>query len=104
MAAKTKGMIPDEIMLYKLAELFKVFGDSTRIKILCALIKNEMSVNEIAAALNMTQPAISQQLKILKTNNLIKNKRDGRSIIYSLGDSHVKSILNIGMEHLSEEK
>ncbi len=103
MANKNKS-IPDEAMLYKLAELFKVFGDSTRIKILCALIKNDMSVTEIASALTMTQPAISQQLRILKTSNLIKNRREERSIIYSLGDSHVKSILNIGMEHLSEDK
>ncbi len=92
----------DEDMLCELAELFKIFGDSTRCKILYALLDKEMNVTDISAALNMTQPAISQQLRVLKTNGLVKYRRDGKSIIYSLADSHVQAILNIGLEHLGE--
>lgn len=92
----------DENMLCELAELFKIFGDSTRCKILYALLDKEMNVTDISAALNMTQPAISQQLRVLKTNGLVKYRRDGKSIIYSLADSHVQAILNIGLEHLGE--
>ena len=90
-------------MLFNLAELFKVFGDSTRIKILYALLGKEMSVTEITGELNMTQPAISQQLRVLKTNGLVKYRREGKSLIYSLADEHVSIILNIGIEHLSEK-
>ena len=85
-----------------MAELFKIFGDSTRVKILFTLLKGERSVNEIAAALNMTQSAISHQLRILKTSRLIKAERDGKLSIYSLADSHVTSILNQGLEHVGE--
>ena len=85
-----------------LAELFKIFGDSTRIKILYSLLEKDMNVTEIAESLNMTQPAISQQLRVLKLNDLVKFRRDGKSIIYSLADEHVKIILNIGLEHLGE--
>jgi len=97
----TKRM-PDEDMLCDLAELFKIFGDSTRVKILYALVDSEMNVTEIASFLKMTQPAISQQLRVLKLNGLVKYRRDGKSLIYSLADDHVKTILNIGMEHLGE--
>lgn len=101
MAKKTAGT-PDENTLIDLSELFKIFGDSTRIKILFTLLEGERSVNEIAAALNMTQSAISHQLRILKTSRLIKAERDGKLSIYSLADSHVKSILSQGLEHVGE--
>ena len=84
------------------AELFKVFGDSTRVKILYVLLEKEMSVTEIAENLKMTQPAISQQLRVLKTNGLVSYRREGKSLIYSLADEHVSIILNIGLEHLAE--
>lgn len=94
--------VKDEKFLSDLAELFKIFGDSTRIKILYTLLKKEMSVTEIVECLQMTQPAISQQLRVLKTSGLVSNRRDGKSILYSLADDHVKKILNIGSEHISE--
>ena len=89
--------------LFDLAELFKVFGDSTRIRILFALFDGEKSVGEISEELEMTQSAISHQLKILKTNKLIKSRRDGKSIFYSLADDHVKTIIFQGMEHVEED-
>ena len=90
----------DENMLCELAELFKIFGDSTRIKILYALLDTEMNVTDIAEALNMTQPAISQQLRLLKSSGLVSFRREGKSAVYSLADEHVRIILNIGVEHL----
>ena len=101
MAKKTAGT-PDENTLIDLAELFKIFGDSTRIKILFTLLRGERPVNEIAAELNMTQSAISHQLRILKTSRLIKAERDGKLSIYSLADTHVASILSQGLEHVNE--
>ncbi len=92
----------DENIMCELAELFKIFGDSTRIKILYVLLTKEMNVTEISQQLNMTQPAISQQLRVLKSNGLVKYRREGKSIIYSLSDEHVQQILNIGMEHLGD--
>ncbi len=92
----------NEDLLIDLAELFKIFGDSTRIKILFALLKHELSVGEIAQQLSATDSAISHQLKILKANKLVKSQRNGKSIIYSLSDSHVTSILSQGIEHISE--
>ncbi len=100
--AKKAAATPDENTLIDLAELFKIFGDSTRIKILFTLLQGERPVNEIAAALNMTQSAISHQLRILKTSRLIKAERDGKLSIYSLADTHVKSILSQGLEHVNE--
>ncbi|MEE3435662.1 MAG: metalloregulator ArsR/SmtB family transcription factor [Treponema sp.] len=97
-----KGATPDENTLIDLAELFKIFGDSTRIKILFLLSQGERSVNQIATDLNMTQSAISHQLRILKTSRLIKAERDGKLSIYSLADTHVASILNQGLEHVNE--
>lgn len=91
-----------ENTLYDVAELFKVFGDSTRIRILYSLYDNEKSVNEIASILNMTQSAISHQLKLLKINKLIKNRRDGKTIYYSLDDSHIFNIINQGIKHCKE--
>lgn len=92
-----------EEKLYDLAELFKTFGDSTRIRILFDLHEGEKSVNDIASSLNMTQSAISHQLKILKQTKLIGNRREGKNIIYFLADDHVKTILDMGMEHIEED-
>jgi len=92
----------DENELYDLAELFKVFGDSTRIRILFVLFEDEMCVNDIAEALNMTQSAVSHQLKILKQNKLVKSRRDGKLIIYFLADEHVRLIIDYGREHIEE--
>ncbi len=94
--------LPKEEVLYDLAELFKVFGDTTRIRILYALSVEEMCVCDIAEALNMSQSAISHQLRVLKANKLVKNRRDGRTIYYSLADNHIVSILGQGYEHVTE--
>lgn len=94
--------MPDEDELYDLAEIFKVFGDSTRIKILYVLFEAEMCVCDIAQLLNMTQSAISHQLKILKQSRLVKSRRDGKAVFYSLADGHVRSIINQGLEHIEE--
>ncbi len=93
---------PAEEVLYELGELFKVFGDSTRIRILYALIESELCVGDIAQLLNLTQSAVSHQLKILKDAKLVKFRREGKTIIYALDDDHVRNILNMGMEHIEE--
>ena len=95
------GTINEEIV-YDLADLFKVFSDSTRIRILTALFEGELCVGEIAQRLEMSQTAISHKLRILKQNHLIKYRRDGKSIIYSLSDDHVKTIINCAVEHIEE--
>lgn len=92
----------NEDTIYNLAELFKVFGDSTRIRILILLSKKEANVNEIAKELNMNQSAISHQLKNLKQSKLIKNRRDGQAIYYSLDDDHVAKIIELGIAHVNE--
>lgn len=94
--------LPEETELYDLAELFKVFGDSTRIRILFVLFEAEVCVCDLAKALNMTQSAISHQLRILKQNKLVKNRREGKSIFYSLADDHVRTIISMGREHILE--
>ncbi len=94
--------MPDEMELYNLAELFKVFGDSTRIRILFVLFEAEVCVCDLAQALNMTQSAISHQLKILKQNKLVKSRREGKSVFYSLADGHVRTIIAQGREHIEE--
>lgn len=94
--------MPDEDLLFDLAEIFKVFGDSTRIKILYVLSESEMCVCDIAQVLHMNQSAISHQLKVLKQSKLVKNRREGRAVFYSLADAHVKTILSQGMEHIEE--
>lgn len=94
-------MPPDE-MLYDLAELFKVFGDSTRIKILYALFESELCVNDIALLLGITQTAASHQLRVLKINKLVKARKEGKLIFYSLTDDHVYKIIGQGMEHIEE--
>ena len=94
--------VPTEEELYDLAELFKVFGDSTRIKILYALFESELCVNDIAQALNMTQSSISHQLRVLKQSRLVRFRREGKNIVYSLADDHVHTIMSQGLEHLEE--
>ena len=96
------AQMPDEEILYNLAELFKVFGDSTRIKILYVLFESEMCVCDIAQLLNMNQSAISHQLRVLKQSKLVKYRRDGKTVFYSLADGHVRTILGQGMEHVAE--
>lgn len=97
----TEQMPPEE-ELYDLAELFKVFGDSTRIRILYVLFEAEVCVCDLAEALGMTQPAISHQLRILKQARLVKSRREGKSVYYSLADGHVRTIIAQGREHLKE--
>ena len=94
--------MPDEDELYDLAEIFKVFGDSTRIKILYVLFESEMCVCDSAQLLNMNQSAISHQLKILKQSRLVKSRREGKAVFYSLADGHVRTIINQGLEHIEE--
>lgn len=94
--------MPDEELLYDLADLFKVFSDTTRIKILYALIEGERSVNDIAEATGTSQSAVSHQLRILKQAHLVKFRRDGRTINYSLADDHVLTILDQGLTHICE--
>ena len=99
---KVNEQMPDEEILYDLAELFKIFGDSTRIKILYALFESEMCVCDIAQLLNMTQSAISHQLRSLKQSKLVKYRREGKTVFYSLADAHVRTIINQGLEHVEE--
>lgn len=99
---KVNEQMPDDEILYDLAELFKIFGDSTRIKILYVLFESEMCVCDIAQLLNMTQSAISHQLRALKQSKLVKYRREGKTVFYSLADSHVRTILGQGMEHVAE--
>lgn len=94
--------IPTEEELYDLAELFKVFGDSTRIRILFQLFENEVNVGDLSESLNMNQSAVSHQLKVLKQAKLVKSRRDGKSIYYSLADEHVRMIIAMGIEHIEE--
>ena len=94
--------IPEETELYDLADLFKVFADSTRIRILFVLFESEVCVCDLAKVLNMTQSAVSHQLRILKQNKLVKNRREGKSIFYSLADDHVRTIISMGREHILE--
>ena len=94
--------IPEETELYDLAELFKVFGDSTRMKIIAALLEEELNVSEIAAITNSTPSAISHQLRVLKQAKLVKGRKDGKAVYYSLDDDHVRKIYEIGKEHIEE--
>ncbi len=94
--------MPDEDIMYDLAELYKVFGDSTRIKILYVLFESEMCVQDISNIIGMTQSAVSHQLRVLKNSKLVKYRRDGKTIYYSLADGHVRSIMNQGLEHIEE--
>lgn len=98
------NQMPDDDKMTDLADFFKAFGDPTRIKILYALSISEMCVCDIAALLNMTQSAISHQLRILKKSRLVKNRRDGKVIYYSLDDSHIRGIFDTGFDHLNEKQ
>lgn len=100
--AKVKAKMPLEERLYDLAELFKVFGDTTRVKILSALFESEMCVCDIATLLNMNQSAISHQLRVLKTARLVKYRKEGKTVFYSLDDEHIKNIFDQGLEHIHE--
>ena len=93
---------PNDEMLYDLADLFRMFADSTRVRVLNELRKKEMGVTELASELGMTTSAISHQLRTLKDSRLIQSRRDGKGILYSLADDHVRTILDMGMEHLIE--
>jgi DNA-binding transcriptional ArsR family regulator len=97
----TEDMPADET-LYDLAELFKVFGDSTRIRILYALFESELCVGDIAQLLGLSQTAVSHQLRVLKNNKLVKFRKEGKIVFYSLSDDHVRLIINQGMEHIQE--
>ncbi len=100
---KVRENIPHEETLYDLAELFKAFGDTTRIKILYALFASEMCVCDIAVLLNMTQSAISHQLRVLKQARLVKFRKDGKVVYYSLDDEHIKHMFDQGLHHISEK-
>ena len=100
--AQVNETMPDEEILYDLAELFKIFGDSTRIKILYVLFESEMCVCDIAQLLNLSQSAVSHQLRALKQSKLVKYRREGKTVFYSLADGHVRTIMDQGMEHVAE--
>ena len=97
--ARLQNDLPDDEILY---ELFRVFGDSTRIKILYALFESELCVNDIAQVVGISQSAVSHQLRVLKTSKLVKFRRDGKAIYYSLDDDHVRSMISLGMDHVEE--
>ena len=99
---KVSNEMPNEDVLFDLSELFKVFGDSTRIRILYCLFASEMCVCDIAQLLGMTQSAISHQLRALKNARLVKGRREGKTVFYSLADDHVKTIIDQGLDHVAE--
>lgn len=99
---KVLKSMPEEGLLNELADFYKVFGDATRIKILCVLLESEMCVCDLAAVLGMTQSAISHQLRVLKQMKLVKNRREGKTVFYSLADGHIQLIISQGMEHITE--
>lgn len=100
---KIDQQLPPDEELQELAEFFKVFGDATRLKILNVLLVSEMCVQDIASGIGMSESAVSHQLRVLKQMDLVKNRRDGKTIFYALADSHIITILNTGIEHLEEE-
>lgn len=100
--SRVRGKLPREELLKELADFYKVFADSTRIKILCVLLESEMCVCDLAEVLGMTQSAISHQLRVLKQMKLVKNRRDGKTVYYSLADGHIQTIISQGMEHITE--
>ncbi len=99
---KVKSELPPDEILYDLAELFKVFGDTTRIRILYALFESELCVNDMAQLLGLSQTAVSHQLRVLKNNKLVRFRKEGKIVFYSLDDDHVRSIIEMGMEHVGE--
>lgn len=94
--------MPDPVSLYELSDLFKLFGDSTRLSILWALSESEMCVCDLCSLLKMKQPAVSHQLRNLKQSRVVKSRRDGKIVFYSLDDEHIRRLLNLGMEHVQE--
>lgn len=96
------GRLPEETVVRELADFYKVFGDATRIRILCVLLREEMCVRDLTEMLGMTQSAVSHQLRMLKQMKLVKNRREGKTIYYSLADGHIQTIISQGMEHISE--
>lgn len=99
---KVRQLLPEDEVLYDLAELFKIFGDSTRVRILYALLESELCVCDLAQVLGLSQSAVSHQLRVLKGSKLVKFRREGKTVFYSLSDGHVLGILNQGMEHVQE--
>ena len=99
---QVRQVLPPDEVLSDLADLFKIFGDSTRIKILYALLRSELCVCDIAQLLGLTQSAVSHQLRVLKANRLVKPRKDGKTVFYSLADDHVRKIIAQGMEHIEE--
>ena len=99
---QVRQVLPPDEVLSDLADLFKIFGDSTRIKILYALFESELCVNDIAQVVGISQSAVSHQLRVLKTSKLVKFRRDGKAIYYSLDDDHVRSMISLGMDHVEE--
>ena len=99
---RVKRKMPDPVALYELSDLFKLFGDSTRLGILWALSESEMCVCDLCALLKMKQPAVSHQLKNLKQSRIVKARRDGKIVYYSLEDEHIRRLLNLGMKHTQE--
>ncbi|MCQ2576830.1 MAG: metalloregulator ArsR/SmtB family transcription factor [Treponema sp.] len=102
--AEVKNQFPADETLFDIADFFKIFGDTTRVKILYALDKHDLCVCDISTLLNMTISAVSHQLKVLRENNLVKTRREGKVVFYSLADDHVKEIIECGMEHVLEIK
>ena len=102
MIQKVKKLLPEEELIKELADFYKVFGDATRVKILCVLLESEMCVCDLAELLEMTQSAISHQLRVLKQMKLVKNRREGKTVYYSLADGHIQNIISQGMEHIQE--
>lgn len=100
---RVRGAIQDEDPIYEVAELFKVFGDSTRARIICALNVSELCVCDLSCLLNMSQSAISHQLRILKQARMVKNRRAGKVVYYSLADEHIKTLFEIAFEHVMED-
>lgn len=96
--------IPSQNTIDELANVFKIFGDSTRIKILYSIYEKELCVYDIANSINMTQSAVSHQLSILKNARLVKSRKEGKTVFYSLDDSHIQSILNVGLNHIEEKE
>ena len=99
-----RSAFPKDEMIFDLADFYKIFGDTTRVKILYALDKSELCVCDISALLGMSVSAVSHQLRTLRESDLVRTKRDGKVIYYSLADDHVKSILECGLEHISEKE
>ena len=99
---QVRALLTADETLYDLAELFKIFGDSTRVKILYALLESELCVCDLAKLMEVTQSAVSHQLRVLKASKLVKFRREGKTVYYSLADEHVSRILSQGMEHIAE--